>query len=144
MQPAPAAGKPDAELPHKAALARRPSGPPQASPSLCREVPSSDDPQTNEMEVTILSSEEQRECYLNYKRVFGSFPEPKRELTQEQLTALDALLKTKSTPFADFSIWAPYGHRVLRKIKLTGMTKWKATARSHPWTSKLRTMGGVL
>ena len=77
--------------------------------------------QTNELEVAIIDQDKLRAGYTHYKRTFGSFPDPKKELTQEQLTALDALIGMDAVPYADFAVWAPFGHRIQRKVKLTGM-----------------------
>ena len=65
-----------------------------------------------------------KEAYANYNTVFRQMPPPGEELTAEQLTGLDALLKDVSqpVPYLDFGVWGPHHHRLEKKIKLQGST----------------------
>ena len=39
----------------------------------------------------------------------------------EQLTALDALVKSGAPPYVDFAVWGPHGYRLMRNLLMTGM-----------------------
>ena len=44
-------------------------------------------------------------------------PQEDEEITKDQLTALDARVQTGSAPYADFSVWRPFGDRLDRTMK---------------------------
>ena len=80
--------------------------------------------QSAEQECSILEPDRLKEAYANYNTVFRQMPPPGEELTAEQLTGLDALLKDVSqpVPYLDFGVWGPHHHRLEKKIKLQGST----------------------
>lgn len=77
--------------------------------------------QINEQEVEALTEDDINTCYKNYTKIFQDLPPEGEECTVEQLTALNELLKSGCPPYTDFALWGPYGLRMLRKVKLSGM-----------------------
>ena len=61
--------------------------------------------------------------YTEYERVYGPGERPPKdcEPTTEQISAIVHLLDNGLPPFADFAIFGPYGHRIERKLKLSGV-----------------------
>ena len=80
--------------------------------------------QVAEQECSILEPAKLKQAYKKYYNVFKKEPPPEAELTEEQLTGLDALLSdaSKPVPYLDFSIWGPHHHRREKWIKLSGTT----------------------
>ena len=60
--------------------------------------------------------------FARYEAVFGAEEKPSKdkEPTAEQLSAFDYLLKSGVNPYCDFGVFGPYGHRMLKKVRLTG------------------------
>jgi hypothetical protein len=77
--------------------------------------------QANDMEVVALSAEAVATAYANYEKITNGQPPPDVELTADQLTSLHALLGSSGPPYVDFSVWGPFGHRIAKKMKLTGL-----------------------
>ena len=50
----------------------------------------------------------------------GKRPAEECECTKEQLSAVKHLLDCDCVPYVDFAIWGPFGHRIERKLRLTG------------------------
>ena len=53
--------------------------------------------------------------------VYGTDPRPEEECTGEQLTGVDFLLKRDCAPYVDFGVWGPDRHRLLEKLRTTGL-----------------------
>ena len=68
-----------------------------------------------------------------YKTKFGDFPGPDVDPSHEQLAALKQVLASGSPPFADFSVFGPYGLRLLRKQSFTSYVLNVATGE---WTKR--------
>ena len=47
-------------------------------------------------------------------------PPANADVTLEQLSAVHHLIETKDVPYLDFALWGPHGHRIARKMKLSG------------------------
>ena len=77
--------------------------------------------QVYDQEIPVLSDTDISTLYKNYTDVFGDMPPPEEEITVEQLTALDALVKSGAPPYVDFAVWGPHGYRLMRKLRMTGM-----------------------
>eukprot|EP00971_Amphidinium_carterae_P061329 1214396-Amphidinium_carterae.1 len=77
--------------------------------------------QTKDEEVNIIGSDVISAGYRRYRNLFGGFPPPDQEVSDEQLSALHALLESGQAPYVDFSVWVPHSQRLLKKIKLQGM-----------------------
>lgn len=78
--------------------------------------------QIDDTELTVADEKEVLKCYARYEAVFGQGERPAKdcEPTAEQLTGLQHLCKQGSPPYADFSIFGPFGHRMMKRIKLSG------------------------
>jgi hypothetical protein len=57
--------------------------------------------------------------YTAYRAIFGRMPEDQQECTAEQITGISYLL-SMGMIYVDFSVFGPFGHRMLRKMKLSG------------------------
>ena len=53
--------------------------------------------------------------YQRYKDKFGDFPTSDTDVSRDQLSALAQVIAAGATPFADFSIFGPYGQRLLKR-----------------------------
>eukprot|EP00435_Cladocopium_sp_Y103_P033053 s1409_g8.t1 len=80
--------------------------------------------QVDDTEVSLMEESELVKLYKEYERVYGPNERPPKdsEPTSEQISAIAHLLDSGLPPFADFAIFGPYGHRIERKVKLSGMT----------------------
>ena len=79
--------------------------------------------QIDESEAVVMTETDMVACYLRYAAVFGSNEKPPKETerTVEQVSAIRHLLRQNCPPYCDFSIFGPYGHRLVKKIKLSGL-----------------------
>ena len=81
-----------------------------------------------------LSSEAVKALYEAYKKIFERLPPPAKECTVDQLSAVPFRLKSGVPPYADFSVFGPYGSRLNRRLKLKGLqlrsdgepTQWRS------------------
>lgn len=80
--------------------------------------------QIDDTEIRLVEESEVVKMYREYERVFGPNERPPKdsEPTAEQLSAISHLLDAGLPPWADFAIFGPFGRRIERKVKLTGMT----------------------
>jgi hypothetical protein len=78
--------------------------------------------QANDLEVPEITREAVQVAYANYHKLTSGPPARDVELTAEQLTSMHALLQGEGTPYVDFAVWGPYGHRIARKVKMSGYT----------------------
>eukprot|EP00435_Cladocopium_sp_Y103_P048512 s1251_g14.t1 len=78
--------------------------------------------QVDDSEVMVAEEKEIIKCYARYESVFGSGERPAKdcEPTAEQLSGLIHLTTTGQPPYADFSVFGPFGHRMMKRIKLSG------------------------
>ena len=58
-----------------------------------------------------------RELFAKYEDVRGDEPSEDVEPTTDQISALSQLFTSDMPPYADFSIWGPYGKRMLGKLQ---------------------------
>jgi hypothetical protein len=77
--------------------------------------------QSLDKELSLLPKADLDVCYANYKLVFGTFPEPKKECNAMQLTSLGYLLSNSFLPYIDLALWGPYAGRIFKKLKLRGL-----------------------
>ena len=82
---------------------------------------------TLDAEVLPIPQSELQVMYTDYKAKFGDFPGPDVDPSPDQLAALKQVLAAGSPPYADFSIFGPYGLRLLRKQSFTSYTLNVAT-----------------
>ena len=59
--------------------------------------------------------------YEAYRMRLGDYPCKEEDITPEQLTGLDLLFRTDGAPYVDLAVWGPYGRRLAKRIKLSGM-----------------------
>ena len=60
-------------------------------------------------------------AYERYRLKMGDVPRPEEDVTREQLAGLQALFKGSSPPYVDFAIFGPFGRRIQKKLKMSGM-----------------------
>ena len=84
--------------------------------------------QIDDTEIELLSEKELLAAYGRYEVLFGKGQRPPtdRDPTVEQLSAVQALLKSCQTPYADFAVFGPHGTRIFKKLKFQGLTLNKA------------------
>ena len=80
--------------------------------------------QVDDAEIDVLDEKEILKGYLRYEAVYGKGERPPKdsEPTSEQISSISHLVKQGHPPYADFAIFGPYGHRLYKKIKLSGVT----------------------
>ena len=79
--------------------------------------------QVDDTEVNLMEEAEVVKLYKEYEKVYGPNERPPKdaEPTSEQISAVSHLLDNGMPPFVDFAIFGPFGHRIERKVKLSGM-----------------------
>ena len=123
------AGKGDTieDLKKKASAASAPAGPAMSPSSLAagrRVKLSSVISQIDDTEILLDDGKEILKAFARYEAVYGKGERPPKESepTTEQITAIRHLLGQGSAPYADFAIFGPYGMRIMKKVKLSGVT----------------------
>ena len=61
-------------------------------------------------------------AYAAYQARTGDYPRPEEDVTPEQLAALRAPFLSGGPLFVDLAVWGPFGHRIQRKLRLSGQT----------------------
>jgi len=79
--------------------------------------------QSNDDEVSHMTTSEVSACYASYQNWYGSLPPPDEDITKEQLAGLKALYSSGSTPYVDMAVWGPYGRRIQKKLQFEGMVQ---------------------
>eukprot|EP00971_Amphidinium_carterae_P046637 918639-Amphidinium_carterae.1 len=69
----------------------------------------------------VMTQGELESAYRVYIKVMGAPPAPHEEATQEQLSAVRALLKDDLAPYVDMCLWTPFNLRLQRKMATTGL-----------------------
>ena len=59
--------------------------------------------------------------YTAYKEKFGLPPDPNSECSEAQLAGLYHVLRSGGPPYVDFGVWGPNHHRLLRRMRFTGL-----------------------
>ena len=88
---------------------------------------------TLDAEVQVMTSTEVTACYDSYKTRFGDYPTPESDVSIDQLSALRQVIATGAVPFADFSIFGPFGTRRLRRQTFMG---YHLNAATGEWSKK--------
>ena len=70
-------------------------------------------------EVMPMDEGEIAQAYDMYRQRYGDFPTPDSDVSKDQLSALRQLLMVGAVPYTDFSLWGPFGQRLLRKQTYT-------------------------
>eukprot|EP00435_Cladocopium_sp_Y103_P055167 s446_g18.t1 len=78
--------------------------------------------QIDDSEILVAEEKEILKCYQRYETVFGSGERPPKdcEPTAEQLSGLIHVMSVGQPPYTDFSVFGPFGHRMMKRIKLSG------------------------
>lgn len=74
---------------------------------------------TLDAEVAVLPQTELAAMYDQYKNRFGAFPTSDTDISLDQFSALAQVIRAGAAPFADFSLFGPYGQRLLRRQTFT-------------------------
>ena len=80
--------------------------------------------QVDDTELMVDSEADIVKCYARFENVYGQGERPAKdcEPTAEQITGLRFLCEQNSPPYADFAVFGPFGHRMVKRIKLSGYT----------------------
>ena len=70
---------------------------------------------TLDADIVPLTEEEVTRMYDAYRTRFGDFPTDDADVSRDQLAAVRQVVQANTCPYADFSVWGPYGQRLLRK-----------------------------
>jgi len=77
--------------------------------------------QQNDAEADELSEMDVAAAYQRYRTSQGADPRPEEDLTKDQLAGLSCLYKSGSPPYVDLAVWGPYGRRLQKRLKMTGL-----------------------
>ena len=77
--------------------------------------------QANDGEAGELTAEEVARAYDNYRKSQGGDPRPEEDLTKDQLAGLKCLFASGSAPYVDLAVWGPYGLRMQKKLRMSGL-----------------------
>ena len=77
--------------------------------------------QANDLEIEPLAVADVEAAYAAYRAKMGDTPRPEEDLTPEQLGGLKALFASGAPPYVDLAVWGPFGRRIQKKLKLTGL-----------------------
>jgi len=77
--------------------------------------------QTSDAEAPALNEADVLSAFERYASRIGGTPPPDEEVTGDQLSALQSLVKARLVPYADFALFGPYGLRIRRKLVLSGL-----------------------
>ena len=94
--------------------------------------------QGSEETVPKISAEEMTKHWDRFSSVYGRDPRPEEECTADQRTGVDTLLKRDMAPYVDFGIWGPNHHRLLKKLRNTGLQLHMGGVLRHIEISGLR------
>ena len=71
---------------------------------------------TQDADLVPMSGTDLRGLFSDYKKSRGEFPHDDIEPTEDQISAVDQLIKADVPPYVDFAIFGPHGRRLLRKL----------------------------
>ena len=78
--------------------------------------------QTLDSEAPYLPDPEVVRMHARYVTVMGEPPTPEAAVTEDQLAALFHVIQAGRVPYCDFSLFGSHGTRLLRRLKLKGMS----------------------
>ena len=78
--------------------------------------------QTMDADVPYIADPIVMQMHQRYVTVMGEPPTPDVAATEEQLSAIGHILDAGRCPYADFSLFGPHGTRLLRRLKLRGLS----------------------
>ena len=104
--------------------------------------------QIDDTEILLDEEKEILKAFARFEVVYGKGERPPKESepTPEQITAIRRLLDQGSVPYCDFAIFGPYGMRIMKKVKLSGVTLGRdgTVKPGVPWSSKHYTLDCIL
>ena len=79
--------------------------------------------QVDDSEFELAPEADLMRCFRRYESVYGKGerPEHDQEPTPEQVSAVMCILRRGSPPYVDFAVFGPHGHRIMKKVKLSGV-----------------------
>ena len=80
-----------------------------------------------------MTTDELNQAYTDYAQRFGDQPGAEYDPSPDQLSALQQVLEAKAVPYADFSVFGPYGNRRLRK---QAFTSYVLNAATGEWSKR--------
>eukprot|EP00435_Cladocopium_sp_Y103_P048501 s1115_g14.t1 len=86
-----------------------------------------------ECEVVGLPEADIADRYERYKQKYGDFPTPDSDVSKDQLSALAQVIAAGAVPYADFSLFGPFGQRLLRRQTHTA---FQLNAATGEWSRK--------
>ena len=75
---------------------------------------------TLEADIIMLAETEVTAMYDKYRTRFGDFPSAESDVSRDQLASIQQITQAGAIPFADFSVFGPFGQRLLRKLTYMG------------------------
>ena len=78
--------------------------------------------QTMDAEAAFIPDADVLAMHLRYENIMGEPPTPEAAATEEQLSALHHVLQAGRAPYADFSLFGAHGTRLLRRLRLKGLS----------------------
>ena len=78
--------------------------------------------QGDDADAPLISEAAMTTGYARLESIFGLHyrPPANADVTLDQLSAVQFLISSKDVPYLDFALWGPHGHRIARKMKLSG------------------------
>ena len=76
--------------------------------------------QTSRAEVKLLTKELIKKGYARYIKEEGSKPTAEENVTPEQLSALELIVRELGSIYADFALWVPFWRRMAKKKRFMG------------------------
>ena len=74
-----------------------------------------------ETEAPALTEKVVMEGYSRYRSIFGVWPSRDENITDDQLSCLFHAISSGSLPWADFTVFGPHGHRIMMKLRMSGL-----------------------
>ena len=88
---------------------------------------------TLDAEIVAMSPAEISQAYQDYAAKFGDQPGAEYDPSPDQLSALRQVVEARAVPYADFSVFGPFGNRRLRRQVYTS---YQLNAATGEWTKK--------
>ena len=76
--------------------------------------------QVDDSEFDMAPEQDLMQCFRRCESIFGRGERPDQDQAPEQVSAIKCILARGSPPFMDFSVFGPHGHRIMKKVKLSG------------------------
>jgi hypothetical protein len=77
--------------------------------------------QGSEAEAPALTEQTIMDGYARYRSIFGVWPPRDENITDDQLACLHHAITSGALPWADFTVFGPHGHRIMVKLRMSGL-----------------------